>query len=274
MAVDTAWPWIRSEGIMPYIIGRSDPERQFLNDRAMALAYTEKNALKSEGISSFTGEHKFFRWIKTELSYPSFDDFTFGYKNQIFSVMVLRATEKGILINPRPRIEALRRECSSNNLIPCVFPVHCVTGKPFFPGTWNLVDPFAKKAVDPAAMSSDDDIEMSDWELRNWAVQVVYEHLKREGLERLSFSDAPGIDPQIWFRDSDGKECWLEVLYARYPDDAENMSFSCSGWPCEVLCHNGYIARVGFAGAEDMSRLFRTKGAYVKFRGIEIFHRA
>lgn len=253
---------------MPYIIDRSNPDRQFLDDRAMALAYTEKNALKSEGIAGFTGEHKYFRWIKTELSYPSFDDFTFGYKNQVFSVMVLRVSGKGKLINPPPRIEALRRECANNNLVPCIFPVNAVTGKPFFPGTWNLVNIFARKPVNPVTMSSDDNIEMSDWELRNWAVQVVYDSLESEGLERLSFSDAPGIDPQIWFRDSDGKECWLEVLYASYPDDAENMSFSCTGWPREVLSHDGYVARVGFAGAEEMSRLYRTKGAFVKFRGI------
>lgn len=258
---------------MPYIIDRPDPDRQFLDDRANALVYTEKTALKAEGIECrVTGKHKYFRWIKTELSYPSFDDFTFGYRNQVFSVLVLRADDRGRLINAPPRIEALRRECHNNNLVPCIFPVHFITGRPFFSGSWNLVNPFIKKKIDPAAMSSDDDVEMSDWELRNWAVQVVYDHLKQEGLERLSFSDAPGIDPQIWFKDTNGKECWLEVLYTRYPDDAENLTFLCSGWPYEVISHDGYVARLGFAGAEDMSRLYRTKGAYVKFKGIKHIH--
>lgn len=47
---------------MPYIIDRPEPERQFINDRAMALEYTERNALKAEGLTLETASgHKYFR---------------------------------------------------------------------------------------------------------------------------------------------------------------------------------------------------------------------
>ena len=249
---------------MSFLIDRSDPGRQFIEDRMTALNYLDKIALKLEG-----GTHEYFRWIKTEPSYPAFEDFTFGFGNQIFPVLVLRANEQGRLLNVPPRIEALRRESEANSLIPCVFPILDRTGKPFFSGRWNLINPFTGKQVDPVAESSDDLVEISDWELRNWAVQIVYDSLEKDGLEKLSYCDAPGIDPQIWFRDKAGHECWLEVLYAPYPADIQSLTFSYSEWPEQVLSHEGYVARVGFADSEGMPVLCRTRGAFVNFRGIE-----
>ena len=258
---------------MPYMIDRPDPDEQFINDRELALKYIDKISLKSEGLTGFfTKKHKNFRWIKTEPSYPSFEDFTFGFRNQIFPVLVIRANERGMLLNPPPRIEALRRECSRNNLIPCVFPIFYRTGQPFFNGEWNLINPFTGKKIDPVKMSSNEPVEISDWELRNWAVKVVWDYLKQEGLERLSFCDAPEIDPQIWFRDKDGKECWLEVLYAPYPVDTQSLNFSFANWPDQVLSHRGYCAKVGFADNELTGRLYRNQGAFINFRGIQQVH--
>lgn len=247
---------------MPYIIDRPNPEREFINDRITALEYIERIAMRK-----VKPEH--FRWIKTELSYPSFDDFTFGFMNQIFSVLVLRANERGMLLNTPPRIEALRRECGRNNLIPCVFPINDRTGKPFFSGEWNLINPFTGKKVYPESISSNELVEMSDWELRNWAVQIVWDYLEKEGFERFSFCDAPEVDPQIWFRDKEGFECWLEVLYAPYPVDTQSLKFSFENWPDAVLSHRGYSAKVGFADTELTGKLFRNQGAMVNFRGIE-----
>ena len=255
---------------MAYIIDRSDPGRQYIEDRMMALQYLDKFARKLEGSTIHnTITHKYLRWIKTEPSYPAFEDFTFSLRNQVFPVLVLRADDRGRLLNPPPRIEALRQESENNNLIPCVFPIRERTGRPFFPDTWNLINPFTGKRIDPIAISSDDPVEVSDWELRNWSINIVSGYLKKEGLERLSFSDAPGIDPQMWFRDKGGRECWIEVLYSVYPSDGKELTFSYDNWPDEVMRHDGYAARVSFAGAEDMSKLYRTQPADVNFRGLE-----
>jgi len=248
---------------MQYIIDRSDPGQQYIEDRFNAMQYIDKAALI----------HKYMRWIKTEPSYPSFDDFTFAYKNQIFSVMVLRVDDKGRIIDPPPRLEALRRETGRNNLVPCVFPLHYKTGRPIFPGTWNLVNPFTGKRVAPDKMRSDSLVEVSDWEIRNWAVNIVWNYLDREGFEKCSYCDAPEINPQIWFKDRNHKECWIQVLYSVEPNDVEKQNFSFYDWPPEVLSHDGYVAHVGFAPVEAPI-LYRTHGACVKFQGIEIIHKA
>lgn len=255
---------------MAYIIDRPDPGQQFFNDRMNAIEYIDKIAMRFEGTSqNNVTVHKYLRWIKTEPSYPAFEDFTFSFRNQVFPVLVLRTNEKGRLLNPPPIIEALRKEAARNNLVPCVFPVLDRTGRPFFYGEWNLINPFTGKKVDPIALSSDAPVEVSDWELRNWSVNIVWNYLKGEGYERLSYCDAPEIDPQIWFRDKSGRECWIEVLYALYPKDVNKMTFSYDSWPGQVINHDGYVAQVGFAGAEDMSILYRTEPADVNFRGIE-----
>ena len=255
---------------MQYIIDRPDPGQQFIEDRFNAMQYIDRAALIVEDLNE---EHKYMRWIKTEPSYPSFDDFTFAYKNQIFSVMVLRVDDKGMIINPPPRLEALRRESGRNNLIPCVFPLNDKTGQPLFMGTWNLVNPFTGKRIYPDKISSDSLVKVSDWELRNWAVNIVWNYLDREGFEKYSYCDAPEINPQIWFKDRDNKECWIQVLYSVEPDDVDKKSFSFDDWPKEVLNHDGYISRVGFVPAEN-SILYRNQGAFIKFQGIEIIHRA
>lgn len=187
-------------------------------------------------------------------------------------MLVLRASESGQLLNVPPRIEALRCESERNNLVPCVFSISESSGRPLTYGSWNLYNPFSGERVDPEKMSSDALVKVSDWELRNWAVKIVYDSLENDGLEKLSYCDAPEIDPQIWFRDKAGRECWIKVLYAEYPDDVERMKFDYSGFHEQVLEHDGYVARVGFADAEGMTKLYRTRGVFVKFKGIERIH--
>ncbi len=237
------------------------------------MQYLDKFALKLDGTSAGNkNTHKYLNWVKTEPSYPAFEDFTFSYRNQVFPVLVLRSDEKGKLLNPPPRIEALRRESQRNNLIPCVFPINDRTGRPFFPDTWNLVNPFTGKRIDPATVSSDEPVEVSDWELRNWAVQVVSDYLQNERLERLSYCDAPEIDPQIWFRYNNRRECWIKVLYAAYPVDVQELTFSLANFHDEVLKYDGYLARVGFMDSEGLQVLYRNRGAFVNFKGIEKIH--
>ena len=256
------------------ILDRPEPGRQFLEDRMRAGAHIEQNIKKFYGLAE--NENSDFRWIKTDLSYPSFDDFTFGYKSSIYSVLVQRVALNGHsykIQDTGGRIDRLIHECRNNNLVPCIFPVLNENGRPMMPQSWNLINALTWKPADPMKQSSSELAEVSEWEFMNWAVQIVSDYLRNEGLKRLSYCDVLGITPQIWFEDEDGRECWIEVICAKYPNTGSEKHSDYSKWPTEVTSHKGFRAEVSFANAETLSgKIYRTQGADVNFKGIKQIH--
>lgn len=256
-----------------YLLDRPIPTRQFLQDRAQAGIQLDWNFSQFEGKTN--NEHDDFRWIKAELSYPSFDDLTFAYRNQIFSVLVERTDEAGSPLKRSRRIANLLRECRNNNLTPCIFPISARTSKPLRGMGWNLINAMTGEPVDPVAQSSDDLIKVSDWELNNWAVQIVSDYLRDRKMKLLSFCDAPGIFPQIWFEDTNGEKCWVEVIHAIYPDTGEDSPSSCRKPPMEIIVYKGFIARVSFVNMDPAGppeKIYRSQGANIRFKGIEPLH--
>jgi len=255
------------------ILDRPEPSQKFLEDRRYAMLYIQKKMNKFD--TPIDDEMQEFRWIKTELSYPSFDDFTFAYRNKIFSVLVERAKEtennKFSFGNER-RVKTLTHECKNNNLTPCIFPIiENNEGGYIFYGEWNLINAITKKFVAPITEASDELIEVSDWELQNWAVQIVADNIYNQGLKLFSYCDVLGIEPNIWFENAEGKTCWVEVLFTKYPN--KDKPFSFKNWPSEVLKHDGYKAIVSFANAENFSeKIYRAQAADVNFKGIEYIY--
>ena len=256
----------------PLLLDRPVPNKQYLQDRTKAGMHLEHKFSEFEGLCD---KHEDFRWIKSKLSYPAFDDITFAYRNQIFSVIVKRTNDEHRVLKQDKKINNLIRECRNNNLIPCIFPISSKTGSPLYPDTWNLFNVITGKFVNPIQQSSDKLIEVSKWELNNWAIQIVSDYIKGKKCKLLSFCDVLGIDPQIWFEDNHGDKCWIKVIYATYPDTGEidSFSFSFEKWPSEVLKHRGFIAKVSFCNSENPSdKIYRSKGAFVSFKGIVQIH--
>jgi hypothetical protein len=81
---------------------------------------------------------------------------------------------------------------------------------------WGLQDAKTKKPINPPAEISDQKIEMTDWELQDFAVQIVCQKIEKEGYELMSWQFNPGVDPSLWFVGNDGPE-WVIVKTARYP---------------------------------------------------------
>ena len=68
-----------------------------------------------------------------------------------------------------------------------------VTGSP----GWGLVDARTGSIVDLPALVSAEDIEMTEWELQSFAVQVVRDQLVNEGRQLMSWSDNPEVNPSL-----------------------------------------------------------------------------
>lgn len=267
--IDTVTP--APEG--PYLIDRPDPDEQFIKDWRMAGGHIDEMMSRHE---ERLPKGDVFRWIKAKPSWPSFDDMSFTFRDKVFCVQVRRRPAAyGLALWRDGRADALIRECRANDLVPCVFPIDMQTERPLEEDGWNLVDAVTGRPVDPIAMSSGALVEVSPWELMNWAVQVVSDHIGKKGLKLLSFSDAPGVDPQIWFEDADGERCWAKVIPAVYPATGEEETPSFDRWPKEVLSYGGFVARVAFMNAGDegsKEKIYRSRPAYVRFLGIEPCH--
>lgn len=231
-----------------------------------------------------------FRWIKAELMWPAFDHLTFGYRNKVFAVLV------DVVVGGRSSLTAQERArcCEAarqHDLMPCAFPVDGRTMQPLAPG-WNLLHLDDGRPVVPEQLASDQRAAMSAWELGNFAIQVVRQHIEQPGQGRvLSFCDVPDVDPQLWMEDALGKRSWVLVRFFRALRGDERQAFAgFAGRQPQLARFDGYFAAVSAASSEPvlfdldgsvlpLSRRFdstaplcRGDGFYVKFAGLERLH--
>lgn len=286
------------------IIDRSQPEPELIRARDLAGAAVERQMRKfsKDGKASPKG----FRWIKTDWTYPSFEHFTFAYKNQVFPVFV------ELMVDGKSQMRSNEKErflvaAEQNNLIPCTFRVNVNYKKvsswkfwepekidrtqfslsPYSDG-WNLWDLRTGNAVDPSTMGDDSDVEMSAWEKIDFCVQNVKTYLEKEGYKIDSYCSLPEIEPQIWFQDKDGYHCWCIVRFlTNIEDDDYHKHIGLEEKMPQLKKFDGYFAGVSFASASDILRdsngdiiplserftgkapLYRGDGMYVRFMGLK-----
>ena len=88
---------------------------------------------------------------------------------------------------------------------------------------WGLLDAQTGTPIDPVALVSDEQIEMTGWELHDFTpVQIVRDQLEKTGRKLMSWQGDPSVDPSIWFIGVDGPE-WVVVRAVRYPQRAAKL---------------------------------------------------
>jgi hypothetical protein len=269
---------------MGHEIDRAEPSPELLHARNVA-GQTLEAQFKRLGGKVETP--KDFRWVKTELTWPSFDHLTFAYGNQVFSVLVdaMTAGRSGITKQAMDRFLNATRE---NNLVPCIFPVQTETMTPLSVD-WNLFDAVEMTSVDPEAFDMSTPIVMSEWELRNFAIQIVRNSITEDGTgEVLSFTDVLGVDPQLWFQDDQGNRAWVIVRHC--PQITGNEWHEFTGLEKlnpQLSRYDGYFAAVSLASSAPVlhdlegniiplsqrfagkAPLYRSDGFHIKFEGIK-----
>ncbi len=161
---------------------------------------------------------------------------------------------------------------------PCLMPMRRRAGiwTPQAAG-WGLVDARTGKPIDPITLVSNERIEMTDWELQDFAVQIVRDHLEKAGWKLMSWQGNPAVDPSIWFVGESGPE-WVVVRAVRYPQTAAETP---QGWRqiaerCARIGRVGHFASVAVANADDTFDmatlpvpLWRGNGMIARFEGLE-----
>ena len=272
---------------MGYEIDRTAPSPQFLDARNVA-GYRLQEQFKKLGGKFETP--KDFRWVKAELTWPSFDHLTFAYGNRVFSVLVdvVEGGHSGISRQVMDRfLDATRK----NNLIACVFPVRAETMTPVA-ANWNLLDAVEMTPLDPEVFDISGKIVMSEWELRNFAIQIVRNSITQDGAsETLSFTDVLGVDPQIWFQDGQGNRAWVIVRHCPQITGSEWEEYvGLEKSNPQLMPYDGYFAAVSLASSEPLlldleghhiplserftgkAPLYRGDGFHIKFDGLRRIH--
>lgn len=138
---------------------------------------------------------------------------------------------------------------------------------------YGLIDAETGETVDLSKYDCDKDVELTDWELLEFAVSAIRFKLEKEqGRQIMSCQSDPDVLPNIWFVGDDGPE-WVIVRAVRWPQERAELP---SNWrECVAgaakLSRHGNFASVSFASDDrrNSGRILRGKMADFEFPGLE-----
>ena len=110
-----------------HLVDRSDPSEVFLKARNVAGTFLQEMMDKASG-GQFNARDD-FKWIKHELTHPSFDDLTFTFKNKVFSVVIELIDGKNSLLSQQDR-DRFSEATTEHNLVACLFKIQLDSMQP------------------------------------------------------------------------------------------------------------------------------------------------
>lgn len=154
-----------------------------------------------------------FAWLRGLPINPTFDHMLLRYKNQLFSIYVdlVAPSETWHVCDDAPHRLQLA-VCKQGNIIPCCFPVHKFTLQPLTTG-WNLFHTGTGAPIKPQELCNDTLVPMTAWELHEFALQVVEKSFINLDMDVISYTDIPGLTPQMWIKSFDDTIFWLMVRH-------------------------------------------------------------
>lgn len=217
-------------------------------------------------------------WLRDNLHQPISEHLSFRLGNRLFFVFVeaLIGAKAELPFEAR-RAARFLSSADTAGAIPCRIRLHRNgNGWAVHGSGWGLVHVETGDPVDPPALVDDQPIEMTDWELHDFAIQVVRNHLSQQSKDVTEWQSNLGIDPSIWFQDGN-QRCWVVVRAARYPETEapKPTSLPQLAAACAADGDRGFFASVVAANRDDAfdgsppTPLYRGCGMYVRFTGLE-----
>jgi hypothetical protein len=256
---DTPSP--RESNITPlHDIQLDDCSQEFVSCWTMAGKHIENSA-----------QGKLF-WLKAHLHPPFLEHLSFRLGNQLFFV---RIEDIDTNLKTPGSLDGLMRVATGCNGYPCILPMK-KRGNNWIPTEdgWGLIHAVSRKQIDPVMLISGENIEMTEWELYDFAVQIVRNNL--HGHQIMSWSSDPEITPSIWFIGEHGPE-WVLVKAVKYPETDAKLPNDIAKLyhKCSKIATKGHFAVVGIASsdqqhsnADAMLPLFRGHGLVARYEGL------
>jgi hypothetical protein len=214
-------------------------------------------------------------WLRVHLSPPFLEHLSFRLGYQLFFIRIEDVERQLHVPGSREGLQSIAEGCKGHA---CLMPMER-RGGTWVPDAsgWGLLDAQTETPIDPVALPTDERIEMTDWELQDFAVQIVRDELQKDGKELMSWQGNPTVNPSIWFVGDTGPE-WVVVSAARYLAVREGFPGNLNqiAEHCAKLGKTGYFASVSVASAHDEFKtravppepLWRGHEMIVRFEGL------
>ena len=152
-------------------------------------------------------------WLRANLNPPFLEHLSFRLGNQLFFIQIEDVDNILEIPGSRKGLLTIANGCNGHA---CLMPMKKIYGNwtCVAPG-WGLVSVDTGININPVDLISEELIEMTDWELQDFAVQVVKQRLKDDGRNNISWQGNPEVDPSIWFDGANGPE-WVIVRAFRH----------------------------------------------------------
>ena len=194
------------------------------------------------------GQGSLNAWLRAHLNPPFLEHLSFRLGNQLFFVRIEDTAGRLRVPGTVDGLMYLASECRGH---PCLMLMR-QTGEDWSPihAGWGLTDVASGRTIDPPSLVTDELIEMTDWELHDFAVQVVRERLAGLGRQVMTWQGNPDVDPAVWFVGNKGPE-WVVVRATRYPasDAKRPANWQDIAAQCSALSSTGHFASVRVANA-------------------------
>jgi hypothetical protein len=246
-----------------YAVEQEPPSKAF--QEAWQHAGRHIQSMAREGIN----------WFRATLHTPMAEHLSFRLGNQIFFVFV-ETPDTPFVGNPKSLFLDVSQEAQA---IPCVMRVKkkLLGGYDIVSAGWGFTHAITGENVNPSDLVSDALIEMTDWELHDFAIQLVAQYIDKNGPKVFSKQPSRHIDPSIWFEDENGKH-WVVVRADRYPKkQAEKPdAMQAIKESCAHMSLSGFFASVCVANHNDQFDgkttlpLYRGHGMHANFTGLEV----
>jgi hypothetical protein len=241
-------------------ITMAEPSRDFL--AMWSAAGNHIQSFFEDGLKS---------WLKVDPRPPFLEHLSFRLGNQVFFLRLEDVDGQAKVPGSR---EGLLSVAKGWRGYPCLMPMRrTLRGwEPDRPG-WGMIDLRDGKSINPSMLVTDDPVAMTEWELLDFAVQVVRNDLKERGYEIMSSHSNPEVDPNIWFvADMARGPEWVVVRAARFPERRAERPANLDAIARNVahISLRGHFAPVSFASADEPEGpLWRWHCAEIAFDGLE-----
>jgi hypothetical protein len=206
-------------------------------------------------------------WLKADLNPPFLEHLSFRLGNQLFFVRIIDVDKQ---LNTPGNPEGLKMIADACKGHACFMPMQKINDHwVAVENGWGLVNT-EYISINPIELITEDKVVMTDWELQDFAVQIVRDSLVEQGKELTSWHGNPAVHPSIWFVGENGLE-WVLVKAIRWPETdceiPENINEIADG--VKGVAQKGHFAAVKVANANDpFDPMAKANGNFIQlYRG-------